>query len=283
MSDRKPLVVCGGSPSSGSTLVAWCFLQRSDMDGVLDARNDYLPDMPVVTTPKIFFKMTISVFRLSEMLDHYSDEGYVVQPLLVVRDMRSIFNSILSKPYTSNATTAEDPPLRMRLRRFKEDWLLCRDRNWPIIRYESLVPAEGEKTLRQACSDMGLEWDQAMLDWPKAKAEMADPAHGSPTLRRSMGRNFAETADPKFTKVKVDRIPPLDLEWLEGEFAEFNRVHNYAEHIEPAGRPADAPQRAVPLWENSRRSRKERPMARLSAAYTRLKNKMLNRQAGSSI
>ena len=44
MGDRtNVLYLCGGLQSSGSTLVSWCFLQRPDMDGVLDADSDLLP------------------------------------------------------------------------------------------------------------------------------------------------------------------------------------------------------------------------------------------------
>ena len=50
------------------------------------------------------------------------DEGWDVLPLLVVRDVRSVFRSLLGKDYGSNGITAEEPPLRMRLRRFEEDW-----------------------------------------------------------------------------------------------------------------------------------------------------------------
>ena len=37
---RKTLYLCGGLQSSGTTLVSWCFLQRADMNGALDADND---------------------------------------------------------------------------------------------------------------------------------------------------------------------------------------------------------------------------------------------------
>ena len=37
------LFLCAGLQCSGSTLVSWCFLQRRDMDGVLDGEYDLLP------------------------------------------------------------------------------------------------------------------------------------------------------------------------------------------------------------------------------------------------
>ena len=39
----KTLILCGGLQSGGTTLVSYCFLQRADTDGVLDADNDLLP------------------------------------------------------------------------------------------------------------------------------------------------------------------------------------------------------------------------------------------------
>jgi hypothetical protein len=45
-SGPKTLYLCGAPQSSGSSLISWCFLQRGDTDGVLDARNDLLPQMP---------------------------------------------------------------------------------------------------------------------------------------------------------------------------------------------------------------------------------------------
>ncbi len=40
---EKSLLLCGGLQSSGTTLISYCFLQRGDTDGVLDADNDLLP------------------------------------------------------------------------------------------------------------------------------------------------------------------------------------------------------------------------------------------------
>ena len=42
----RQLYLCAGLQSSGSTLVSWAFLQRADMDGVVDARFDMLPQVP---------------------------------------------------------------------------------------------------------------------------------------------------------------------------------------------------------------------------------------------
>ena len=56
-----------------------------------------------------------------------------------MRDVRDTWASLLVKPYGVNGFTAEDPPLRLRFRRFKEDWELFQARDWPILRYESLL------------------------------------------------------------------------------------------------------------------------------------------------
>ena len=146
----RQLYLCAGSQSSGSTLVSWCFLQRPDMDGVLDARFDMIPQVPPnLSRPLPWIKFTVACFRFSEVADFYADDGWSVRPLLVVRDVRAVFNSLITKPYGRNGTTADDPPIRLRLRRFLEDWRMFRDRGWPLMRYEDLI-VEPEKTLKDA-------------------------------------------------------------------------------------------------------------------------------------
>jgi hypothetical protein len=190
--------------------------------------------------------------------------------MLVVRDVRSVFNSLVGKHYGSNGTTAEEPPLRMRLRRFKEDWEMYRDR-CPMLRYESLV-AEPEQTLRKCCDEWRLPWDQAMLDWPKEREQIADPGHGNMTFRKSRGGSFAETADPTLANLKVDRIPPDDLEWLQREFADFNRAFGYPQHAESP--PNQTPQRrAIARYENTKRySKEQRPLVRIARACTKVRD-----------
>lgn len=285
MTRSKPLYLCAGLQSSGSTVVSWCFLQRADMDGVFDARNDILPDIPAVATPSVWCKITVSSFRFSEMKAHYEDEGWEVRPLLVLRDVRAVFNSLLKKHYGSNGITAEEPPLRMRLRRFKEDWELFRRNGWPTIRYESLV-VEPEATLRRAVEEMGLAWDEGMLSWPKRKDDLAAPRHGSPTFRRTLGGSFQETVNPSLAQLRVGNVPPDDLAWMEREFAELNRTCGYVQQASavapmPAGGESLEP-RAIPRWENTRRHRKsQRPFDKFQAAVARLATNMKSAVSGN--
>ena len=114
------LFLCAGLQCSGSTLISWCFLQRHDMDGVLDGEYDLLPRLsPNLGKPLTWCKTTISSFRLTELKSHYEDEGWSVSPLLIVRDIRDTWASLQVKPYGVNGFTAEDPPLRLRFRRFQ--------------------------------------------------------------------------------------------------------------------------------------------------------------------
>jgi hypothetical protein len=269
---RPPLYLCAGLQSSGSTVVSWCFLQRADMDGVFDARNDILPEIPQMAAPLAWCKITISSFRFSEMKAYYEDEGFTVHPLLVVRDVRAVFNSLLKKHYGSNGITAEEPPLRMRMRRFREDWELFRARGWPTIRYETLV-VEPEATLREAVGELGLPWDEGMMSWPKQKDQIAAPRHGSPTFRQSLGGSFKETVKPSLADLRVCNVPTDDLEWLEREFEEFNRTSGYVEHAPaPAGGARERREtRAVPKWENTRRYRRtQRPFTKFQTAVSRI-------------
>src|SRR5688500_14346731 len=206
MADQKRLFLCGAPQSSGSTLVSWCFLQRADSDGVLDARNDLLPAMPPVTTPNGWCKFTISSFRLLDVAEHLGDEGWLVRPLLLMRDPRAVFNSLITKPYGRNGVTAEDPPLRLRLRRIHRDWKTARERGWPVVRSERVVE-NSESTLRRTCAELGLSWDEGMLTWPKPREQMAEPGHGSHTFRSSRGGSLAETLKAELCVTKTSNVP----------------------------------------------------------------------------
>lgn len=257
--DARPVVyLCGGTQSSGSTLISWCFLQRADMDGVLDQRNEVLPTIsPRAAQPYGWCKFTISCFRFSEVKVHLEDEGWEVRPLLVVRDVRTALNSLLVKSYGRNGITAEEPPLRMRFRRFKEDWELFRRMKWPMLQYERFIH-QPEQELRRACGAMGLGWDDGMLHWHKRSSNIASPVHGNATFRQTCGENLAETLKPARADFSVDRIPPADLQWLEEEFAEFNRDEGYPAQLARRNAWNGPGDRLTPRWENTRRYRKKR-------------------------
>ena len=257
------LFLCGGLQSSGSTLVSWCFLQRGDMDGVLDARFDMLPSMPAVKT-NAWCKFTIACFRFKEVMANFQDEGWSVTPFLVVRDVRSVFNSLITKNYGRNGTTADDPPLRMRLRRFKEDWEMFRENGWPVLRFESLL-SDGQRPLETACQQMGIAWDQGMVSWRKDVSQIAAVAgHSNETFIRNRKGSLADSIDPTHLSVRTDKVPLLDLEWMEQEFAELNTAMGYPQHVPPQG-PHGA-DRALPTFEVTRRYKRiarQRPVIKL--------------------
>src|SRR3954471_5362148 len=155
----KTLILCGGLQSSGTTLISYCFLQRADTNGVLDADNDLLPAIDErLARPFAWYKTTISSFRLSEIAQYYRDSGWEVRTLLVLRDLRRMWASLRTKPYGRNGITAEDPPLQVRVRRFVEDWRHMRSTGGAIVRYEDFVASPTE-TMQRACLDLGLSWD----------------------------------------------------------------------------------------------------------------------------
>jgi len=202
------------------------------MDGVLDAEYDLLPRIASdVGRPLAWCKTTISSFRLSELKSHYEDEGWMVSPLLIVRDVRDCWASLLTKPYGVNGFTGEDPPLRLRFRRFKADWELFRAKGWPILRYESLLENH-EKTLRETCQRLTLSWDDSMLTWTKKASQIADASRGNESFRQTQGRNLAETlARYSAKKKKETYIGDGDLAWLEDEFQAFNAENGYPIHV----------------------------------------------------
>jgi len=258
----RTLYLCAGLQSSGSTLISWCFLQRGDMDGILDARFDHLPRMPAaLNRPLAWCKFTIACFRFSEVMDFFQAEGWEPRPLLVARDVRSVFNSLITKSYGRNGVTADDPPIRLRLSRYLEDWELFRARGWPILRFEDLAD-DPAAPLRRACEELGVPFDEAMLTWPKPSAQIADAGFGNETFLKTRGATLAQSVVPALLTVKTEHIPPLDLEWMEQKFAEMNRQMNYPEHI-PSQAPAD-PARATPRFELTRRYARLQRRYRLS-------------------
>jgi hypothetical protein len=243
-------------------------MQRSDMDGVLDARFDTLPQMPQkLSRPLAWCKFTIACFRFSEVFDYFRAEGWEPKPLLVARDVRSVFNSLSQKSYGRNGITADDPPLRLRLHRFLEDWKLFRERRLPILRYEDLAD-DPDRVVRDSCAQLSLPWDEAMVMWPKAPEEIADAGFGNETFVRTRGGTLKQTVSPNLIQVKTAHIPPDDLTWIEETFAEFNREMRYPPHVAPTA-PA-TPLRAVPQFENTRRYERLQRKTRVSRSIQKL-------------
>jgi hypothetical protein len=256
MATSRRVFLCGGLQSSGSTLASWCFLQRHDMDGVLDAAFDFIPSLPTtLSAPLAWCKFTIACFRISEVRKFFEDEGHDVRPLLITRDPRAVFNSLVTKKYGRNGTTAEDPPLRLRLMRYLEDWRLFRDRGWPIVRYEDLVH-NPEATLRRTCDALDLPWDDAMIHWPKPIESIAAAANGNKTFAATRSGGLLNSVVPELAEVRTDRIPPNDLEWIDRELHEMNTALGYPAHIDARSAITTSP-RAVPNFECTRRHRHE--------------------------
>ncbi|HEV7819806.1 MAG TPA: sulfotransferase, partial [Burkholderiales bacterium] len=227
---EKALILCGGLQSSGTTLVSYCFLQRSDTDGVLDADNDLLPALDAqLARPFAWYKTTISSFRLSEIARHFRDAGWDVRTLLVLRDLRAVWASLRKKSYGRNGITAEDPPLRLRVRRFIEDWQSAPATGTVLLRYEDFVKMP-VSSLQQVCAQLGLPWDSAMLTWPKAAERIADRKNGNGSFWKSRDANLLGTLAPYRDKPIQQALPAAELDWLESEFRDFNIVCGYPLH-----------------------------------------------------
>ncbi len=271
------LYLCAGLQSSGSTLISWCFLQRRDMDGILDADNDLLPQIdPAIGRPLVWYKTTLSCFRLSELVDYYRDEGWEVRPLLVIRDLRRVWASLLTKPYARNGLTAEDPPLRLRIRRFVEDWQTALRRGWATIRYESLVE-EPQRTLENVCRHLELPWDDSMLRWPKRTEDIADAQWGNETFRSTCGQGLIETLARGRKRSQSPTIPPGDLDWLQREFRQFNIENGYPLVLRSAEMLATSIADSTPTFRATRRydwETKRKPvrwlLSRLGVPYQKL-------------
>ena len=185
--DGQPriLYLCGGMQSSGSTLVSWCFLQRQDLDGVLDMDNAQIhQDFSRVTTDSVWLKMTIGSFRLAELAALFEAQGWEVRPLLIKRNLTSVVGSLRGKPYGFDGVTGEEPPLFIRLQRYLADLESAKAKGWAVIDYERLIASPREE-LGQACSTLGLPWDEGMMTWQKGEASIAYMTNGNPTFINS--------------------------------------------------------------------------------------------------
>lgn len=200
------------------------------MDGMLDMLSEQLVRMPKIVAPIGWCKMTISSFRWEEVADFFSWDGWRVRPLLVVRDVRHAYASLKTKTYGKNGTTAEDPPLRLRMLRFHRDWKQFHERGWPILRYESFVE-DPESALRDSCRMLGLSWSDAMLSFPKPLESIADHKWGNPTFLATLSSAGIKATLKPGTAI-LNRLTRDELAWLEEIFGEYNRLNSYPEHVE---------------------------------------------------
>ena len=233
------MILCSGLQSGGTTLISWCFLQRPDMNGILDMWSEGILLMPYVSTRLSWCKMTTSCFRWQEVADFYSDQGWHVRPLLVVRDVRSAYSSLRKKPYGLNGTTAEDPPLRIRFKRFLNDWEEFKANDWPIVKFESLI-SDPEDTLQKCCSQLELPYYDDMMLWPKNHDEVYGFEESNETFLGSLsGKTLEDSLINTKSAVQTRGIAKEDLIWLEETFHAYNKENGYPLHV-PLDQPSDA-------------------------------------------
>lgn len=279
----KTLVVCAGLQSGGTTLISYCFLQRADTDGVLDADNDLLPALDLrLARPIAWYKTTISSFRLSEIARHYCDAGWDVRSLLVLRDLRAVWASLVNKEYGRNGITAEDPPLRLRVRRFVDDWRNLAATGGAMFRYEDFV-AEPAATLERACCQLGLSWDEAMLSWPKPSEQIAHRNNGNESFWATRGEGLLESL-ARYKRPSAPRLSAADLDWLETEFRDYNESNGYPLHLSDACEPSVLTKAslATPNFEVTRRyvwETSRKPFRWLLAQFGRKNTKLIDQRS----
>jgi hypothetical protein len=276
MSDEprnRRMVLCAGLQSGGTTLVSWCFLQRQDTNGVLDMAHDMIQmSFEAVGEPVVWCKMTVASFRWLDVCETYRDLGWQPKPLLVVRDVRTAFSSLTRKPYGFNGITAEEPPLRMRFRRFLDDWRLFRNEGWPILRFEDLLEDKERSALQAVCTDLALPWDEGMISWPKTRADIAYFGRPNQTFESTIDRGsllHAKILDNRATR--VDGISRHDLDWLEDTFHTYNQAHRYPTCV-TSGADAAVAADSVPRYGRAGKQGLHRTMKRLYAEVCQLRD-----------
>jgi hypothetical protein len=268
----RRMILCAGLQSSGTTLISWCFLQRRDTNGVLDMTGDLIqPSFERVKEPILWAKQTVVSFRWLDLYETYRDLGWEPEPLLVVRDVRTAYSSLTKKTYGINGTTAEDPPLRMRFRRFLRDWELFRANGWPIVKFEDFVQ-EPRATLMKVCADVSLPWDDAMITWPKEPSEIAYfKKRQNKTFEVSIEKSHLAAATLRDrAEIRIDGLPRSELEWLEETFSAYNSFHRYPEEIRPTLQDEIPTSMAAPRYEGTGREWYYSELERLRSEYWRL-------------
>jgi len=266
---HQQMILCAGLQSGGTTIVSWCFLQRGDTNGVLDAQNSIIQtDFERVSEPVVWVKTTIGAFRWLDFSEVYRDLGWNPEPLLVVRDVRTAYASLMTRSYGFNGATAEDPPLRLRFRRFLADWELFRERRWPILVFEEFL-REPRQVLTRTCEALGLPYLEDMLTWPKSLAQIAYVlAEPNRTFASAIERGAAQHA---LLSEKIDPdlsgLPADEQDWLEKTFSEYNAAHGYPRAIPRSVEPEMMP---PPRYEGTERQRVGDKLDRLSAEYEAL-------------
>jgi hypothetical protein len=243
---RQRMILCAGLQSGGTTLISWCFLQRRDTNGVLDMPHDIIQtSFDKVREPVVWCKMTVGAFRWLDVSQTYRDLGWNPEPLLIVRDARAAYASLMKKDWGFNGTTAEEPPLRMRFRRFLEDWDWFRANNWPVMKYEDLIQ-DARRALMGTCQCLRLNFDEGMFAWPKRLSDIAYVGSGqNETFARSIEQGSLPAAQINdLAKTQIDSLPQSELDWLERAFTDFNSFHQYPAHVstyQEATHPMQAP------------------------------------------
>jgi hypothetical protein len=284
----RRMILCAGLQSGGTTLISWCFLQRRDTNGVLDTPSDLIqPRFERVKEPIVWVKQTVASFRWLDLCETYRDMGWEPEPLLVIRDVRAAYCSLIRKSYGVNGTTAEDPPLRMRFRRFLRDWELFRAHGWPIIKFEDLI-RDHRATLAKACKELSLPWDEGMISWPKGPSEVAygKDNWGKKSIQESFERsiqkgNLAAATMQDRVEMRLDNLPGSELRWLEETFSDYNGFHHYPEEVRPTPREDIPTSMPSPRYEGTAREWYHTEMDKLVCENWRLvsENERLRQQA----
>jgi hypothetical protein len=116
--------------------------------------------------------------------------------------------------------------LRLRFRRFREDWELFQREGWPVLIHERFL-AEPEAMLRRACDELGLLWDDGMMSWPKPPADLFDGRNGNQTFHQNRRDGLMDSLNVVSKPLEELVIPAGELTWLETEFADFNARNGY--------------------------------------------------------
>lgn len=196
---------------------------------MLDGEYRLLPEVREWNEEFRWYKNTIAVFRATDYIKYLEDFGYEVSPFLVVRDVREVWASLTEKGFGRNGTTAEDPPLRLRFRRFLRDWRHFRNEGLPIVRWEDFL-RDPETFLRELCVKIELTWSPDLIRWPKSPEDILHTKFGSATFWDRLDEDLRSSLDRDLSDQSLAGVYEGDLLWLDWTFDEFNAEMRYDAH-----------------------------------------------------
>ncbi|WP_147291825.1 hypothetical protein [Alteromonas aestuariivivens] len=204
-------------------------------------------ELSLAKKPVTWVKMTTISFTWQEVAEVYSLQGYQVFPLLIVRNPFDAWVSLKSKWYGLNSTTAEDPPLILRFRRFLRDWEWFVSQGHPIINFETFV-ANPKDALQEACKSLPIDYHEFMTEGETKLKDIAYVSESNQSFLSSLTKGVSQQIASKTKSISSE-----EAQWLTSNFSEIITAYGYQNHHHVHDEPSVLGGHLVPHPFDSRR------------------------------